>query len=501
MATDLSDVPSLVVLKILLLLPVDARGIACCVRRAWRDALKSPALWTRLDLSVTSGVTCTINRKVFRALSARARGDSLNPGQGLETLDVTGRSDMLHTLREVVANNAATLRELRTLDSSLLDADCEETASDEEFPTDFGKVLKEVISLAPALQVVAVDVWGDYSLVRPMLRNESPFRPLRLGELCFIFDAITADVPAFVADMSAHPSLSRLGLISSNSNPALFSFSVSPLSAALLELVIEAALTRRVSSFFFYGCRPTPTVAPALSSLLRSSALTDLLLSSDGPPSGITGVSTEAMLDTSAAALLSAAVRSSRTLQKLVLQNVGLWNDAEAAVMLLSALTGHASLHVLDCSRNCVHPSAAATIGAALGALVAANSPAFEELAVDYCELGDAGLHPMVDALRRNTHLRALTLTGNNISNALAEEQLVPAVRANTSLLKLVAGLQHYDRENAPIAAIDEAMHVVSERCLAREAAEHEQQLVWRARMAAALRGQAAPEAATSDSE
>jgi len=35
-----------------LALPADARRRACCVCRAWRDALADPSLWSRLDMSV-----------------------------------------------------------------------------------------------------------------------------------------------------------------------------------------------------------------------------------------------------------------------------------------------------------------------------------------------------------------------------------------------------------------------------------------------------------------
>jgi hypothetical protein len=37
--------------RIFLALPPDARGRACCVCRAWRDALADPSLWTRLDMA------------------------------------------------------------------------------------------------------------------------------------------------------------------------------------------------------------------------------------------------------------------------------------------------------------------------------------------------------------------------------------------------------------------------------------------------------------------
>ena len=39
---------------VFLALPPDARGRACCVCRAWRNALAEPTLWTRLDMSDVS---------------------------------------------------------------------------------------------------------------------------------------------------------------------------------------------------------------------------------------------------------------------------------------------------------------------------------------------------------------------------------------------------------------------------------------------------------------
>jgi hypothetical protein len=40
--------------RIFLALPVDARGRASCVCRAWRDVLAAQSLWTRLDMSDVS---------------------------------------------------------------------------------------------------------------------------------------------------------------------------------------------------------------------------------------------------------------------------------------------------------------------------------------------------------------------------------------------------------------------------------------------------------------
>jgi hypothetical protein len=79
-----------------------------------------------------------------------------------------------------------------------------------------------------------------------------------------------------------------------------------------------------------------------------------------------------------------------------------------------------------------------AACAAALGALVAANAPALEQIGLWGCDLRDAGLGPLVDALPSNMHLRTLLCPYNGISAAFARGRLLPAVRANTSLRKLV---------------------------------------------------------------
>jgi hypothetical protein len=69
---------------------------------------------------------------------------------------------------------------------------------------------------------------------------------------------------------------------------------------------------------------------------------------------------------------------------------------------LLGALTGHASLRMLDLSMNGHDDNPhdaehAAATGAALGALVGANAPALTALDVSVCSLGDDGLRPLFD--------------------------------------------------------------------------------------------------------
>ncbi len=108
---------------------------------------------------------------------------------------------------------------------------------------------------------------------------------------------------------------------------------------------------------------------------------------------------------------------------------------------LFGALTAHPRLRLLDLSLNRPELDGlqAAEAGAALGALLLANAPALRELNIRYCRLGDEGMGPVVEALRHNTYLTKLDCSYNDNSEDFALYQLLPAVRANTSLLELVA--------------------------------------------------------------
>jgi hypothetical protein len=81
--------------------------------------------------------------------------------------------------------------------------------------------------------------------------------------------------------------------------------------------------------------------------------------------------------------------------------------------------------------------AAAEVFGHALGALVAADAPALEEMQISFQRRGTDAVGPLVDELPRNTHLRDLVLYSRNLSPAFAEQRLLPAVRSNTSLRRL----------------------------------------------------------------
>jgi Ran GTPase-activating protein (RanGAP) involved in mRNA processing and transport len=182
---------------------------------------------------------------------------------------------------------------------------------------------------------------------------------------------------------------------------------------------------------------------PALVRLLTNNALAELKINNGGQ-----------LLDEPAAALLSDALLANTSLTSLSLEYSNFGRNAAAAVVLLTALTGHPRLRNIDLSGNRVPRVLrwAAAACAALGALVAANAPSLQQLDVSYNALGDAGLGPLVEALRHNTHLRVLNCAHNGMSEAFAHDRLLPAVHANASLRTLTVEPLKYGKR-APDSA------------------------------------------------
>jgi hypothetical protein len=223
-------------------------------------------------------------------------------------------------------------------------------------------------------------------------------------------------VVALAADMTSHTHLRRLRLVHASLH-----------TAAALDAVVGAALTRPLTSVALQACYLSPASAPALVRLVGGIALAELEVYGAG----------RQLLDVPAALAVGNALRANSTLTVVSLSSVGLWRDIFAATALLGALTGHSRLRSLTLASNAVGPANQEEAGAVLGALLAANAPALTELDVSWCDLGDEGLRPLFDALPANTHLRALDCGRNWTSEAFARERLLPAVRANSSLREL----------------------------------------------------------------
>jgi hypothetical protein len=426
--------PHALVRAILSRLPADERARVACVCVSWRTAVADPQLWARLDLTAESGVTCRVDSDALRAAAARARG-------GLVALNVKPNYTIWAALLNVAAANAASLREVRVCS-----------------PSDGALAgLNELLALvaaAPALQVLDADVYGDAAAARRLLRHEPPFEPVRLRRLIIYVDTEALEYAACAAELVTHSSLTELSVINEGLGE--------PFTLGQMDALVDATLALRLTALEVITAG-LARGAPALARLLSSAALTELHLTDlDADPADLP-------LDAPAAALLSAALRANSTLRSLRLCGLGLWDDAAVATAVLGALTGHASVRSLVFMHNGPHDlEAAPAIGAALGALVAADAPALTELEISDCRLHDAGLGPLVDALPRNTHLRSLNITSNGITEAFAAERLLPAVRANTSLRQLGAIDGRFDEDSAK----EEAVQLVAAREAARTTSE-----------------------------
>ena len=401
--------PTTVTLQIFALLTPDERAQCAMVSRGWRAALEARELWECVDLGVLSRVPQ--RRRTPAALAALVR----RAGQHLRSLDasdverrVGGESEPLpvEALARFLAHSACRLQEL-TLVRDLVDAELSP------------QKVRMLLNAAPALQraTLAVTV-NDAAAARSLLRREAPYERVRLLE---ILARVTPDVPLLLADSETQADLE------------LFRVAYAPLaSPEAMQACVTAILKRKVWRLGFSSCGLGPASAPALARLLREGSVTEL---------GIY-VETGPLLDQPAAELLAAALRDNRTLTSLKLGAVGLWLDADAAAALLSALVGHPTLRELGIwsnpVRHAVDEVEVASAGAAIAALVAANSPALEQLRFCACALGNAGLHPIFEALPRNTHLRLLDCCGSYESSWFAQDVVLPSVRGHASLRTLL---------------------------------------------------------------
>jgi hypothetical protein len=401
--------PHPLALKIFAALPADTRLRCAEVCRGWRGTLAERSLWTRLDVSDTSGVTHKVTPALLRAAAAKAGG-------GLTALDVSGVWQALNaddTLREVLAANAGTLRELRCLRGRA------------QYSVSV-PVLEALLSAAPQLRVCEADVlFGAAAEARRALRNEGVFGPLRVHvawlQLCpTVAEATTLSL---FADVAAHASLSDLELIGT------------PLHVPeMLDAFVDAALSLpRLRTSQLYYCSLSPASVPALACLLGSGTLTKL---------GIYDDVRNAFLDAPAAVLLGGALRANATLTSLTLSGVMILSNHAAAAAMLGALTGHSSLRKLSITgdergrqSSLDNPRCS---GMLLGTLIAADAPVLTALDVSECDLHEEDLRPLFEALPGNTHLRTLDCSYNYLSDEFAADVLLPAVRANTSLRALI---------------------------------------------------------------
>ena len=141
------------------------------------------------------------------------------------------------------------------------------------------------------------------------------------------------------------------------------------------------------------------------------------------------------LLDVRAARVLAPALRRAASLASLTLQATALWDDGgAAAAIVFAALTARAQPCALDIKEPARTKAQRADAGATLAGLLRADSRAVRELRVASCRLGDVGMAPLLLALSRNTRLRALDVSGNDMTANFSRTALLRALRANTGL-------------------------------------------------------------------
>ena len=419
--TTLASLPVATLREVLLRLPVDERARAAAVCRTWRDLLSDCSLWTRLDLSEAGGVAFT------RVTDAMLRGAVAKAGGGLTALSV----GLLHqqlthdALVDVCAANSGALTELRG-----------------SFMVSVAHV-EALLRAAPLLRECHVAVFTSGYMASRLLRNEPPFRPLRIAGLMVEppWPDDEAAMQTFTADWRA--SATQVSHLCLHMAPRL--------GHGVFDALVDVALERRLETIELIQLQSSIPIT-SLFRLLASKSLTVLNISGhvDTRTLSVSGLQ-------SSVALLAAAVRANDALFAVYLEATGILGDASVAETLISALSSHPSLAHLCICEDPVAVADRARIGASLGVLVSANSPHLRGLDLSGCDLDDEGLDPLVDALQFNTHLVELSCFGNNVSEAFALHRLRPAILANTGL-KALTLVGPFDDEDAPVLQLLEQL-------------------------------------------
>ena len=397
-ALGFAALPHAVALQIFALVPADARVRATVMCRAWRATVLDPSLWTRLDLSRASGVKRPVSDAVLRGAAALARGT-------LEVLILDDSNELTQkAMVDVIAANADSLREL---------------SCSYEYNLLFTGFAEELSLAAPQLQQFRADTIASVADASRMLRYEPPFGALRLRRLDVRHVTTDAMDEAIVFELAAaisgHASLHELHI------------SGLPLGTpAALDAVAAGTVACRLHDLRFIECCLSPVSVPALARVICGGALTSLSISNNGVQ----------LLDEPCAVQLAGGIAASRTLTRFIMKDADFWCDGVAADVL-PALTGHPTLREISLAVN--SPPDPVAAGAALAAVVAANAPALHAIYFQSSHFGDAGLAPLFDALPTNTHLHVLCCSNTEMSAGFARDRFLLAVRANTSLRKLIA--------------------------------------------------------------
>jgi hypothetical protein len=378
---------------------------------------------------------------LLAAAAARAQG-------ALRVLDVTGWCELFRMPRHNIATLKHMLPVLRSNARSLLELRAGSLSDDDRrrFSTE---QVEELLAAAPLLHVLECSAslrqHKEAPPPVPRLLVEPQFAVVRLRGLVIDGSHALLDVPAVVARLALHASLTRLHL-----------WNVQLDSLPALNAVVDFAISQ-LQGLQLRACNLSPASLPALTRLLESGSgsaggsLTKLAI--------INGV--EPLFVGAGMPAFCAALRASR-LVKLALLCVDLFDSLEDGLAVAAACTGHPMLREFNLSANDVYAVAAPAIGAALAALVAADSD-LQSLDVSSSSLGDDAARPLFAAVAGSTRLRTLDCRDNYISAKCARGAVVPAIQANASLRKLDFGSWMFPY-NRVSPELEEAQAIVRDR-------------------------------------
>ncbi len=352
--TLFASLPAVVLQRIFSFLPAQDRMRCILVCHAWLALLAERRLWAHLDMSVQS-VRAYLRNCSMADADALLRCAAARAGGELTTLRIDTNPFSREAIFDVVASNADSLRELH-LSNSL-------SSGGITLHTE-GAV--KLLRMAPQLRELTVNGFfyiSDVADARYMLRNKPPFGPLRITNvLAHLRDVQdTGLLETFAADVAAHPALAEL---------RLSRVRLATLDA--LDAFVDAAVAKKLTAIWFDQSLLPSALSPSLSRLtgiaeLRSLSFTSNLLLEDE--------------SSSFAGVLAEALRGNTTLTSVALEHYHtVRSDPAGDAELLRVLIGHARLQELRLLRVDANRNGSALIGAALGALVAANAPSLRQL-------------------------------------------------------------------------------------------------------------------------
>ena len=360
-------------------------------------------------------MTVALTWVLARAACARAKGT-------LHTLYLDGvREVPLAALVELVAENGESLRSLKTPSALILTAEN----------------LARLRQAAPLCKLdCAVECTG--AEVVALLRCElvCPFY-LRVGNL-----NTQQQQTDFAAALATRTGITSLRLVGGNL-----------VGGAALEDLARTIVSAGVEEFVVLFCRLAPMALPALTLLLRPSVLRYFAIYNRGLPL-FTGPDLPAFCD---------ALRSNSSLRVVHLDGCHLWANPAAAGMVLAALAACTTPFSLWLEDNRVGETQAQQFAAGTQLAQLITAAGLERLELIGCNLSEAGLAPIFEALPRASLLLDVTIKGEELSSEFARDVVLPSVRANNSLREL----KFYDGnedEDDLLPELIEAQNIVNAR-------------------------------------